>query len=70
MEAFADGFIRILQVVFSYESNAHMAFGCFHPAQESLPCREVSFRCIRDAHLAENSLVEPLLVHTDGHLID
>ena len=70
VQTLPDTLVRILQVVFSNQSDVHFLRGMTLFVEKRMPC--VHGRCLSygDMHLAQNSGIETLTLHADGHLVD
>ena len=70
VQTLPDTLVRILQVVFPNQSDVYFLRGMTLFVEKRMPC--VHGRCLSywDMHLAQDSGIETLTLHTDGHFVD
>ena len=70
-ERFVDGLVGVLKLdIFSDKSDAYLLVGGAHFGQELFPGVHVGLAFGFESHLAHDDLVEVLLVHQDGDVVD
>ena len=70
-QALVDALVGILQRdILAHEADAHLLAGTLEFAQEFVPLVEVGLAVAGEPRLLEDDVVETLLVHLEGHLID
>ena len=69
-ETLADALVGILQVVLSDESDLHLLRGLLPAVEEILPRSQCRTLANFHSELLQDGLVQSLVLHVDGHLVD
>ena len=70
VEAFADGFVGVLQVVLADECHVYFAGGSVLFVEKVVPWLHGWCLAYRNAYFAEDGGIESLALHVDGHFVD
>ncbi len=71
LQGFLDALVGVLQLhVLAHQADVDLVLGLLVAVQEVLPAAQVGIRVVVDAQLAQHHLIQVLILHQQGHVVD